>query len=78
MYEHKVTGTYMFTYMDVWTMHTHTPTHTQITQNPKFHNNLTPLNETRTVGYLLLQVPINGTARWAASPVDTRPLGPHG
>ena len=40
----------------------------------------TPLSETRTLGHCfpsLHQVPIDVTAGWAASPVDTRPPGPH-
>jgi len=39
-----------------------------------------PLCETWTVGIcfpILHQVPIDVTAWWAASPVDTRPPGPH-
>ena len=38
---------------------------------------LTPLSKARTVGYLLLQLPTDITAGWAASPVDTMPPDPH-
>jgi len=46
-------------------------------RNSKFHNDLTLLSETRTVGHLLPQFTPDVTAGWADSPVDTRSLGPH-
>ena len=48
--------------------------------HPKSHLYLKLLYETWTVEHLLPslhQVPIDVTAGWAASPVGTRPPGPH-